>query len=192
MRMIIYFVFVIVFVLLAFVIEEDVTARWSVRRVERINARMAALRDRVKAVPPDTNALSLLIEALHAKDPWERGAATGFLGQAGSNAAPAVDDLIEILNGNDPFDARLAADSLGEIGHSAHRAVPALVKAVEGRQDEDVGWFAAESLGQIGTSNDTKIIAVLKKAANSPVKLMRQSAIRGLQELGITNDVTAN
>ena len=161
-------------------------------RPDRINKQMSVLRDRAKAHPPDKEALDKMIKLTQSNDSFERTAAIAYLGQVGSQAAPGVDALIKALNGNDPFNARAAAISLGEIGPSARPAVPDLIKAVQDRQDQDVGWFAAESLGQIVTSNDVEVVAVLRQAVKSADERMRHSANEGLQELGITNDATAN
>src|SRR5882724_10177702 len=183
MKTFILLVLTIIVLLVAFVIIDNILWRLEVKRVERMNEHMAALRDHVKINPPDTNALSSLILSLHSKDPWERGAAAGFLGQAGSNAEPAVDGLIEVLNGNDPFDTKLAAQSLGEIGLGARRAIPALIKAVQQHPEEGAGFSAAKSLGQIANTNDTEIVTVLDQAAKSSDESMRFSANEGLQAL---------
>jgi hypothetical protein len=169
-----------------------IAVRFEQGRPDRINKQMAVLRDRVKANPPDKEALDEMIKLTQSNDSFERTAAIAYLGKAGSNAAPAVDALIKALNGDDPFNAREAATSLGEIGPSARSAVPDLIKAVQDRQDQDIGWFAAESLGRIVTPNDAEAVAVLRQAAKSTDERMRHSANEGLQELGITNDATAN
>jgi len=175
--------FGLIVLLCAFVIEGSITARLEVRRVEHINDKMAILRDRAKANPPDTNALNSLNLSLHSKDSFERTAAIIFLGQVGSPAEPAVDMLVEALNSGDPFNAREAASSLREIGTGARRAIPALMKVVQQHEDTDIGWFAATSLGQIANSNDTEVVTVLTQATKSSDERMRFSANEGLQDL---------
>ena len=184
MKTIALIIFAIIVLFFAFLIEENITSRLEVRRVERINEQMAILRDRAKSNPPDTQALNSMISSLKSKDRWERGAAIGFLGQVGDHAEPAVDMLVEALNSTDPYDARGAADSLGGIGPGARRAIPALIKAVKQHDDADIGWFAAESLGHIANSNDTEVITVLTQATKSSDERMRFSANAGLQALG--------
>ena len=173
----------IIIFFVAFVIEESITSRLAVQHVERNNERMAVLRDRVKANPPDTNALNSLILSVHSKDPFERVSAIAYLGQVGGHAEPAVDVLIETLNNSDPYDAREAASSLGEIGTGARRAIQDLKKTVQQHPDDGIGWFAAKSLGQIANSNDTEVVAVLTQAAKSSDERMRFSANEGLQLL---------
>jgi hypothetical protein len=185
-------VLVLFVLIIALVIEEAVTARLEVRRVEYINERMAALRDRVKTNPPDTNALNLLIRAVHSDDPWTRGAAIGFLGQAGSNAGPAVTELTKVLVSKNLFDASLAAGSLGGIGRGARQAIPALITAVRRHPEDGIGFFSAESLGQIADSNDVQVVAVLTQAAKSSDERMRNSANQGLAALGLKPNVQTN
>lgn len=155
---------------------------------------MTNLKDLARNGPPNASATAIrsLISAAKSKDPVERNAAIGYLGQVGSNAVPAVTVLIEALDSGDLFDAREAATSLGEIGSGARHAIPDLMKAVREHPNEDIGWFAGESLGQIATSNDAEVVATLRQAARSADEHMRHSANEGLKELGITNDLTAN
>lgn len=174
--------------LLSFLVAGKIMERLGVYRIERNNEHMAILRDRARRNPPDPNALNALISAVGSSDPFQRTAAIGFLGQIGSNAAPAVKVLIGALNSQDPYDAREAANALGEIGLGAMQAVPDLIKAVQDHPNEDIGWFAAESLGHIVTSNDVEVVTVLKRAAKSSDERMSHSANEGLRELGITTN----
>lgn len=181
-----------VVLVLAFIIEESITSRPAVQHVERNNERMAILRDRVKANPPDTNALNSLILSARSKDPLERTSAIAYLGQLGTHAEPAVDVLVEELKRSDPsnpseadFGVREAAQSLGEIGPGARRAIPDLIKAVQQHPEEGAGFSAAKSLGQIANSNDTEVVNVLTQAAKSSDERMRFGANQGLTALGI-------
>ena len=182
----------VIILFVAFVIEESITARLEVKRAERINQRMAILRDRAKANPPDTGALNSLIQSLKSGDSYEKTEAAAYLGEVGSHAEPAVDALVEILNGTDGFAAREAASSLGEIGTGARRAIPDLIKAMQQHPEEGAGFSAAKSLGQIADTNDTEVVTVLTQASKSSDERMRFSANEGLKVLQIKNDSQRN
>ena len=157
--------------------------RLSIDKAERLNKRMVFLRDRAMGSPPDTNALNELVNSLQSRNFFERIAAIGFLGQLGSNAAPATDALVQSLANGDPYAGREAAHSLGEIGPGAKRAVPALLNVLQQHATGDIAWFAAESLGSIADPADPTVIAALKQAAASSDALMRDSAQKGLDRL---------
>jgi HEAT repeat protein len=182
----------ILVVILLFLILGSATGWFNFKYEESKTQHMANLRDLARNNPPDASAISSLISAAKSKDPVQRNAAIGCLGQIGSNAVPAVNILIEALDGKDPFDAREAATSLGEIGPGARSAIPDLIKAVREHPNEDIGWLAGESLGQIATSNDANVVSVLRQAANSTDEQMRHSANEGLKELGLMDDVPPN
>lgn len=152
-------------------------------KIERINRHLTALRDRAARNPSDTNALDMLIECLHSRNPFERNAAIALVGQLGPRAKPAVRGLIGALNGSDPYDAREAARSLGEIGVAAREAVPALSRAVKNVPDADVGWFAADSLGAIADPDDAGVVAILQDAKKSRDPRMAEHASRSLSVL---------
>jgi HEAT repeat protein len=192
MRKVVMVVVSLVALLLALLVAGGIMEWLGFRRIERNIEHMAILRDRARRSPADSNALNALISAVDSNDRFERTAAIAFLGQIGSNAAPAVKVLIGVLNNHDPYDAREAASTLGEIGPGAMQAVPDLTRAIQNHPHEDIGWFAAESLGHIVTTNDVEVVATLKQAAKSSDELMRDSANEGLQALGITNDATTN
>lgn len=161
----------------------NIRFRHEIEDHEQVNKDMAILRDRIKANPPDTNALNSMVQMLKANDSFRRTAAVAYLGQVGSRAEPAVNAIVETLEGNDGFAAREAARSLGEIGPSAQRAIPALIKSVQQHGNEDIGWFSAESLGNIADPNDVSVVAVLQQAAKSSDERMRDSAVTGLHIL---------
>jgi len=156
---------------------------WEIRRTTRVNEHMNFLKDRLKANPSDREALEGMIEAMHSRDSFERTAAIGYLGEAGSAAKPAVPAIIEALTGSDGFNARAAAISLGQIGPAAKDAIPDLIRAIANHPNDDVGWFSAESLGHISSTNDADVMRVLMQATNSPYKDMKYSANAGLQAL---------
>jgi HEAT repeat protein len=185
MRTIIIVVVLALALLLSLLVAGQIMEWLAFHHVERNNERMAIFRDRAREHPPDSKALNALILAVNSKDPFERTSAIAYLGQVGSNAAPAVKILIGALNSQDPYDAREAASALGEIGPGAMQAVPDLIKAVQNYPNEDIGWFAAESLGQITTSNNLEVIGILRQAAKSSDERMRNSANQGLAALGI-------
>jgi HEAT repeat protein len=163
-----------------------------VHRIERNNERMAIFRDQAKRNPPEPKALNALISAVNSTDSFERTAAIAYLGQVGSNAAPAVKTLIGALNSQDPYDAREAANTLSEIGPSATQAVPDLINAVKNHPNEDIGWFAAGALGYISNSNDLEVVRILSQATKSSDERMRNSANQALSSLGVKTNVQAN
>jgi HEAT repeat protein len=154
-----------------------------VQRTTRINEHMNFLKDQLKANPSNREPLQAMLQAVHSSDSFERTAAIGYLGEAGSAAKPAVPVIIEALNGDDGFSARAAAISLGQIGPAAKDAIPDLIRAVEQHPNEDIGWFSAESLGHVADSNDAIVVKLLTQATNSPDQDIRYSANKGLQAL---------
>src|SRR4051812_7487964 len=88
----------------------------NMKAAEHRNARMRALCDRVRATPPDQEALQSLIQIMKSEDEFDGAKAAIALGNAGSHAEPAVDALAEALDGSNRYAAREATLALGKIG----------------------------------------------------------------------------
>ena len=95
--------------------------------------------------------VTALVKQLKNSDPDLRRAAAKELGEAGSDAKPAITALAGALKDKDLFVRRFAAEALGKIGPDAKSAIKPLVEALNDPKKE-VAQAAATALGQIGAA----------------------------------------
>ncbi len=142
---------------------------------------VAACRALVRILPPNhpdlPQVISVLVQALKAKDERVRDEAVITLGSAGSIAIPQLVKLVGAYAA-DPESAGRAAAALALLGREAEPAVAALMKALQSGR-ESVVVQAAATLSSIGPAAEPAV-PQLKKILSGKNRAIRIAALAGL------------
>jgi HEAT repeat protein len=146
---------------------------------------IAACRALIRILPPNhqdvPQVVSVLVQALKAKDERVRDEAVLTLGSAGSIAVPRLAKLVGAYAA-DPESAARAAAALALLGREAEPAVAALMKALQSGR-ESVVVQAAATLSSIGPAAEPAV-PQLTKILSGKSRAIRIAALNALGEIG--------